>query len=54
MTHSSHGIRPVLAGASRLLICAAVLLAGQGCALKKIALNSVANALGQRRHLLLG
>jgi predicted anti-sigma-YlaC factor YlaD len=45
MTHSSHGIRPVLAGASRLLICAAVLLSGQGCALKKIALNSVANTL---------
>jgi predicted anti-sigma-YlaC factor YlaD len=45
MTPSSCGIRPVLAGACRLLICAAVLLSGPGCALKKIALNSVASTL---------
>ncbi len=45
MTHSSSGIRPVFAGASRPLICAALLVFGQGCALKTIALNSVANTL---------
>jgi predicted anti-sigma-YlaC factor YlaD len=45
MTQSVHAIRPVLTGAFRLLLGAWLVVAGQGCALKKLALTSVANTL---------
>jgi predicted anti-sigma-YlaC factor YlaD len=38
-------MRPVVRAAARILICASLLAGSQGCAIKKMALNSLANTL---------
>ena len=45
MTLSSPPIQAVVRTTARLLICAVLPIASQGCAIKKMALNSLANTL---------
>jgi predicted anti-sigma-YlaC factor YlaD len=45
MTQSFPAIRPVVRAATRVVICASLLVTSPGCAIKKMALNSLANTL---------
>lgn len=45
MTLSFHAMRPVVMAATRVLICASLLLGSPGCAIRRMALNSLATTL---------